>query len=340
MLENIYGNIKTRERLSNALANRTLSHAYILRGVQGSGKHTLALSVSAALNCDGGTTGAVPCMRCMNCKRIFNGQFTDLKVLSLQSGKASIGVDEVRLIREDMFLSASESNYKVYIFEDADKLTTQAQNALLKVLEEPISGVVIFLFCESADRLLTTIRSRAPMITMEYFSPEEIDAYLTRNYEIARVAKMQNPVGYERALYRADGAIGRALSLLDEEKMREMESDYEDVRSLVLSFSARTPYAKMLEEISSVPTRRAEFMLLMEDVLCALSDLIALKKCENVPPRFFPDKEACETVADEFTVARLFYIYDLILESIEKANQNANMTALTALLIAKLKHNS
>lgn len=335
----LYKNEKTRERLSNALRSRTLSHAYILNGKKGSGKHTLALSVTAALNCESGDGTSLPCMRCTTCQRIFKGQFTDLKVLSLQGAKASIGVDEVRLMREDMFLSASESEYKAYIFEDADKLTVQAQNALLKVLEEPINKTIVFLLCESPDKLLTTIRSRAPMITMEYLSTDNIDLYLIEKSEAAGAQKLSDPDGYREVLMHADGAIGAALDALNPEKMRELRRTYEEVKELILSFSARTPYATMLSVVSTLPSKRQEFTELMDEVLLALRDLITCKRCESIVPLFFASAEDMERVADEFNISRLLFIFDLITDAVQKASQNANMTAITSLLAAKLKHN-
>ena len=331
-LSNIYGNEKTKERLSSVIRGRTLSHAYILCGEKGSGRHTLALSVVASLNCEMQGSKPVPCMKCNTCRRIFAGQFTDVKVLSMQGAKSSIGVDEVRVIREDMFLSATESAYKAYIFEDADKLTVQAQNALLKVLEEPLNNVIIFLLCERRDKLLITIRSRAPMITMDYLPVEVIDKYLMAHSEEARVRRAKDADGYADALRRADGRIGRALLLLNEESMEAYRTMHDEVCSLLTAFSPHTPYATLLSEVSSLPKSRGDFVEMMEEVLRGLRDLIAYKKCENFTPLFFSGKEECESIGARFTLPRLIEVYELILTSIEKVLGNANMTVVTSLL--------
>ena len=331
-LSNVYGNAKTKKRLSTVIRDHTLSHAYILCGEKGSGRHTLALSVVAALNCESKDGANVPCLRCMTCRRIFSGQFTDVKVLSVQGAKSTIGVDEVRVIREDMFLSASESAYKVYIFEDADKLTVQAQNALLKVLEEPINRVLIFLLCERRDKLLTTIRSRAPMIQMDYLAPEEIDRYLMENCEMARERKAHDLTAYNEITRRAEGCIGRALQLMSEESVRQREAMHNDVLSLLLAFSPNTPYATLLSEVSSLPKGRADFIEMMEEMLRGLRDLIAYKKCEDFSLLFFKDKAECEQACVKFTLPKLIEVYTMILKSIEQASANANMTVVTSLL--------
>ena len=328
----VCGNEKTKTRLSSVIRNRTLSHAYILCGEKGSGRHTLALSIVASLNCERRDEVIVPCMKCTTCRRIFSMQFTDVKVLSMQGAKSTIGVDEVRVIREDMFLSASESEYKVYIFEDADKLTVQAQNALLKVLEEPINNVLIFLLCERRDKLLTTIRSRAPMITMEYLSTALIDKYLEENSEEGRTLKRRDAEGYREVLRHADGSIGRALSMLNADSIREYQTMHEEVRSLLLAFSPHTPYATLLSEVSSLPKNRADFIEVMEEVIRALRDAIASKRAENITLLFFKDKEECEEVSRHFTLTRLLQVYDLVTRAIEQASANANMTVVTSLL--------
>ena len=178
------------------------------------------------------------------------------------------------------------------------------------------------------------------MITMEYLSTDAIDHYLMDNNEAARTLKLGDPDGYREVLMHADGAIGAAARALSPERMRELRRTYEDVKDLVLSFGARTPYANMLSEMSSLPSKRQEFTELMNEVLLALRDLITYKRCESVQPLFFLDATDLERIAGEFTLTRLLFIFDLITDAVQKAAQNANMTALTSLLAAKLKHNS
>ena len=219
--ERIYKNRDTVDRLVRQIREKTLPHAYRIHGPCGAGKRTLAIEMAAALNCEGdGRT--LPCGRCNTCRRVRAGQFTDLKTLALASDKSTIGVEEVRTLREDMFLTATESEYKIYIFSDADKLTPQAQNALLKVLEEPPERVLILLLSENADRLLGTIKSRAPAVRMERLSPEELDAYLRDNSMEATSLLRRDEARYRELLYSADGVIGRALELLDEKKLKEI----------------------------------------------------------------------------------------------------------------------
>ena len=133
----IFGNDNTKLRLSDAVLHRSIPHALLITGPKGSGKHTLARELAAAVLCDNKEDSdyPLPCGECRTCRRIHSGNFPDVATLGRESGKATIGVEELRTFREDMFLSSTEADAKIYIIEDADLMTPAAQNALLKVLE-------------------------------------------------------------------------------------------------------------------------------------------------------------------------------------------------------------
>ena len=120
---NLFGNERTKERLGAAIDSNTLPHAFLISGPDGSGKRTLANEICAALNCEkkGDPSATLPCNRCNTCRRIAEGKFTDIKVLARAKEKMTVGVEEVRLFRADMFLSSTESPYKLYVIEDAER---------------------------------------------------------------------------------------------------------------------------------------------------------------------------------------------------------------------------
>ena len=147
----LFGNEPLKTRLGGAIRRGTAAHAFLISGPEGSGKMTLAKEMAAAFNCEkrGDGISPLPCHSCNTCRRIFEDGFTDVKTLSKPKDKATIGVGEIRYFREDMFLSATESDYKIYVIDDAERMTPNAQNALLKVLEEPPNNVVIILLTAS-----------------------------------------------------------------------------------------------------------------------------------------------------------------------------------------------
>ena len=142
------GNEALRLRLARDVREKTLSHAYLLEGARGSGKHMLALRIAMALACEHREehSSPLPCMHCASCKKILDGNSPDVIWLRRED-KATVGVEGVRRIRSDVYVAPHELDAKIYIIEDAHLMTTQAQNALLLTLEEPPSYVLFLLLC-------------------------------------------------------------------------------------------------------------------------------------------------------------------------------------------------
>lgn len=328
----LYGNEAVKKRLGGAIRSGTLPHAFLVSGPDGSGKTTLALEIAAALNCERRDGATLPCHTCNTCRRIKEGSFIDVKRLEKPKDKMTIGVGEVRVFREDMFLSATESEYKVYIIDDADKMTPNAQNALLKVLEEPPSNVVIFMLTESDDAILTTIKSRAQYVAMERFDEDGLIAYLKE-----RGAHLtQSDDALRELMMCADGRIGRAIELTSggAEEAREAR----DVTvSFVNALKQSTPYSTLYTTIRALPTKKDELKEALENITDALRDLILIKHDAGAPLVFYPVREEAKQIASTLTSRRLLKVYDIISESLDDLARNANVSAMTTALGAKIK---
>jgi len=133
--ENIIGNDSLKTLIASHIRNKTLSHAYIIEGPKNSGKKLLAKEISKALCCEAAGI-SLPCGQCRSCKRIDAGYNTDIFTLS-RGEKATIAVDDVRGMTDTLGYYPDDGETKVYIIDEADRMTTQAQNALLLSLEEP-----------------------------------------------------------------------------------------------------------------------------------------------------------------------------------------------------------
>ncbi len=335
----IYGNENTKKRLANAVLTDTLAHAFIIDGPDGSGKRTLALEISAALSCENKSNEAhpLPCKRCNTCRRIFEGSYTDVKVLSRQKGKATIGVDAVKDFKEDMFLSSTESEYKIYIIEDAESLTPQSQNALLTVMEEPPSNVVIFLLSASSDKILSTIKSRAQYIAMECFSRDKIEEYLKKHAPSANVLLASGGVALSSVLIKANGSIGKALSLLDPKGAKEAEEEHLLIKRVVGALDSRSSYAVLYTALGDLPESRTELALALESVLSAIGDMIKAKNASSFAPVFFDTYEDAITSANSFSQDRLFKIFELITSFREYITKNAATASVLSALASKIK---
>jgi len=145
--------------LKKAVTNDSLGHAYIIEGESGAGKKTLADYFAALAVCANGTA----CGKCRQCAQTEAGVNPDITVVSAE-GKTSVSVDTVRELISTVAYHAVHGGRRVYIIQDADLMTPQAQNALLKVIEEPPAGVVFLLLCKQKSQMLRTITSRTQVL--------------------------------------------------------------------------------------------------------------------------------------------------------------------------------
>ncbi len=334
IFKKLFGNDSAKSRIGSAILADRLNHALLICGPHGSGKTTLALEISAALNCENKRSEAhpLPCGACNRCRRIYSGSFTDITILKKDPSKATIGVDELRKIREEMYLSAIESTYKVYIIKDADKMTVNAQNALLKVLEEPPSGVIIMLLCEEIDKMLITIRSRAQRITMQKFSPEEMLSYITKSR-----GALSDHERLRDDIMSAEGRIGRAIEII--ESPEAVEGSRRATLDIIEAMLPSAPYSTLFSALSALSQKRFELGEELEALALAIADLIKLKYSESAPLSFFSNRDEAILLASKMATKKLACIYDSVKEAIDENSKNANISALITNLGARIKLN-
>lgn len=337
MLSGLLGNEKRRQILTHALRTDTLSHAYLLLGPDGVGRHTLAYELAAAVNCErrGDEGQALPCRTCSVCRRIFSGQHPDLHVLRPAEDRTLIGVDEVRALREDMFLSATEAAVKVYIIEEAEAMTAQAQNALLKVLEEPPVRVLLFLLTSSLDSLLTTVKSRTVCIRMERLSDELLLGALRKKADEEGLHVTDSTL--QMAVRHSEGVLGRALALIQPARAEAEEKEREQIVHLFTALAAKASYTALHAALSELGTKRAELSEAVDRMTEAVRDLLAIKMDEGAPLLFFISRERAEELARGFTVRALCGMADALTTARDKLDKNANMTLLVSELAQDMK---
>lgn len=213
--QEIWGNGALVEHLRVAAAGGRISHAYLFTGGAGAGKRLLANTFAKALQCEG--QGGRPCCACASCAVFDSGNHPD--VIYVRTEKKSIGVDEIReQVLETVDLKPYRFACKIYIIEKADTMTVQAQNALLKTLEEPPAYARFLLLAERAEAFLPTILSRVVLMKLRPLPEKEIAAYLREKAHVP-----EEECG-SCAAY-AQGRIGRALELLQDEDFRRMRED-------------------------------------------------------------------------------------------------------------------
>ncbi len=284
-LNEFYGNERQKAYFSSLIAENKLSHAYILEAPLGSGKKTFAALLAAALAYSSESDAQDE----KKCKRILEGNSPDVRILKREDGKRTIGVEAVRDFCSSAYLTPSELNFKMYIFDEADCLTPQAQNALLKIIEEPPSGVYMFLLAEHALSLLSTVRSRAQKIALDLFSPEELRFYVQKRMPGA----VQDEEKLSFAVHMAGGSIGRLQRLLTEHDMEY--AAYGTVRKIVecqISKNRGVSYFDFLKLITAFVSNRDALDALTKYLLSAYGDLVRIKHTEEVALSFFRKEEA------------------------------------------------
>ena len=159
-LSALAGNSRIKEQLSQR--ERGLSHAYIISGPAGSGRHTLARLLAAAMLCT--SRGEKPCGTCAHCVKAAKGLHPDVSVITGPAEGKPITVDQVRALRADAYIRPNEGARKVYLLEG--EMNASAQNALLKLLEDGPSYAAFLLIAGSAGSLLQTVRSRCEELAL------------------------------------------------------------------------------------------------------------------------------------------------------------------------------
>ncbi|MDE7299609.1 MAG: AAA family ATPase, partial [Lachnospiraceae bacterium] len=155
--KDVIGRENVTEHLKNAIRLNKVSHAYIFCGEDGIGKNFIADIFAAALQCN--EYSGEPCCQCKSCRQAEGGNHPD--IIRVLHEKATLGVDDIRTqLNNDIAVKPYSGRYKIYIIDEAEKMTEAAQNALLKTIEEPPEYAVILLLTNNIDAFLPTILSR------------------------------------------------------------------------------------------------------------------------------------------------------------------------------------
>lgn len=327
----LIGSEELRARLARDIREHQLSHAYILEGGVGYGKRTLATAVCAALACDKQMPG-LPCTSCRGCQKVFEGKCPDVIRIRRQADKASIGVDDVRFIRSDVLIPPNDLDTKIYVIEEADLMTQEAQSALLLTLEEPPSYVLFLLLCQRATSLLETIRSRVPVLRLLPVPSPMIDRHLTDTAPSFRALSREQR---DELLLLADGSVGRAIALLEEKERKPLLERREIAGDYLRAVLGGRDLALLESVLSRLENAKRDALVLqLEDIEAALRDLILLKRSERAPLRFYSDRSLAEELCERVSLSSLLALFDEVEGARAQLLRNANARlVLTSLLL-------
>jgi len=328
-------------RLYKDITDGSLAHAYIIEGSRGSGRHTLAKNIIAALACTGDPS-TLPCGQCKSCIEIFEDKCPDVMTLKKEKDRSGLGIDAVRELKGSILSVPNNLEVKAYILDDTDTMTVQAQNALLLTLEEPPKNVYFFIICENSRSLLETIRSRAAILRTDRLSNVEISDYLLGATapksisEATRTLKRSAPHEFDLLLLYADGSIGRAIELLspkEREPIKELRLLADRFISSLITGGGSVHPILLFSEFSD---KRDKLLLQLERIKDALRDLILLKKSENVPLKYYVDRDSALEISDRLSEKRLFAVIEAADSATDSLSRNANVRLTLTEMLSSL----
>lgn len=325
--QDILGHEQIIEHLQNAIKTDKVSHAYILDGPDMSGKKMIADAFSMTLQCE--KKGTEPCMECHSCKQALGKNQPD--IIYLQHEKPNtISVDDIRSqINNDIGVKPYSSPYKVYIVDEAEKMNVQAQNALLKTIEEPPAYAVILLLTNNAEIFLPTILSRCVRLSLKAVPDEKIKAYLMENYEVPDY-KADVCVAF------AQGNVGKAIELAESE-------DFNEIKNSALQLIKRLDdieLYEMTEAVKQISNYKLKINDYFDLIMIWYRDVLLYKATADVNKLIF--KEEVYEIKKEASRSSYGGIEN-ILEALEKAkirlNANVNFDLVIELLLLTIKEN-
>lgn len=338
--KDILGHEQIIEHLQNAITMDKVSHAYIINGPDKSGKMMLAEAFAQALQCEnldekiaaaqGGHSEEIePCMECHSCKQAMGKNQPDIVYVRHEKPN-TISVDDIRAqVNNDIVIKPYSSKHKIYIIDDAEKMNVQAQNALLKTIEEPPAYAILILLTTNADTFLPTILSRCVTLNVKVVPDEMIKKFLMSKYQ---VPDYQADV----CVAFAQGNVGKAIQLASSE-------DFNELKASALQLIKRLDDIE-LYEMGEAVKQIGEYKLEINDyfdlMMIWYRDVLLFKATKDVNGLIFKDEVYdIKRQAEKSSYNGI----ETILEALHKAqirlNANVNFDLVIELLLLTIKEN-
>jgi len=320
----LIGNDRIKTLLRRAVADGRIGQSLLMAGPQGVGKHSFAIALAQALNCERVTEGE-PCGDCVPCRKISRGEHADVRTILRESQDPSvkkdsrsqfIKIEQTRTLAEQSQFRPYEGRRRVFIIDDAEWLHPNAANSLLKTLEEPPDTSLLILITPKPFSLLDTIRSRCLLLSFAPLNAAQIEQHLRTIKTIAS----------DEARLRAQlagGSIGRAIEL--------NIAEYREMRNVLLEIIETAAVSRdsiRLLNASEYLGRKLDkdvFERHLNALMVLLRDLFHLKLCRSNESLINEDvAERLERIAEALTVEQINAWTDGIAEVFRGLPRNVN----------------
>lgn len=325
--EDIIGHEQIIEHLQNAIELKKVSHAYIINGEKGAGKILIADAFALTLQCE--KQERIPCLKCHACKQALSGNHPDIIHVTHEK-PGTISVEEIRTqLNNDILIKPYSGPKKIYIIDEADKLTVQAQNALLKTIEEPPEYGVVILLTNNADGLLPTILSRCVVLNIKPVKDSVLKRYLMERLKVPDY-KADLSIAFAR------GNVGKAVALASSENFDMIKKDALDMLKYLEDME--------IHEVVAWVKKTADYKLEINDFLDILTvwfrDVLLFKATKDVNMLIFKDQiQEIKKKADRSSYSGLEEIVNAIEKAKVRLNANVNFDLTIELMLLAIKEN-
>ncbi len=306
----IIGQARAVEMLKDAAARGKLPHALLFTGIDGIGKRTAGILLAMRLNCEEpADPAAQPCGRCRACVKIRSGVHPDVRLVTPINNR--IRIDRIRDLIASCVFRPAEGRARVVVMSDADRMNTEASNALLKLLEEPPVGTHLILTATESENLLPTVVSRCREIRFSPLSPEVLSETL-----LPRTGVDQRRA--ETLARLSGGSYGKALSMAGDHRLAWRKRLFTE-----LTTASANPIPRLFSLAERLSREKNALADLLEMLVVCFRDVAVFPRA--------PDRlvnvdlaESIETAAHRFTPAESARIADEIQRAIGAIEKNAN----------------
>lgn len=325
--KDIIGQEQIKEHLQNAVTTKKISHAYIINGEKSSGKEFIAKIFAMALQCEKG--GSNPCQECHSCKQALSGNQPDI-IRVIHEKPGTISVDDIRAqVNNDVGIKPYSSPYKIYIINEAEKMTSQAQNAILKTLEEPPAYVVILLLTANVNALLPTILSRCVVLNMKPVADEQVRKFLMEYSQVPD--------------YKADVCVAFARGNIGKAKLLASSEDFENVKAEALSLLKYIRDMEMYEIIAAIK-KISDYKLEVNDYLDIIAiwyrDVLLFKATNDVNHLVFKEEISnIRKVAQRSSYEGIESVIEALDKAKHRLDANVNFDLTMELLMLTIREN-
>lgn len=320
----ILGHESIKQHLLNAVNTGKPSHAYIFNGEEGSGRKTVADCFAKALVCEG--EGEKPCGKCLACMQAESRNHPD--IIRVTHDKSRIGVDDIRhSLLDDVIIKPFSSKYKIYIVDEAERMTEQAQNALLKTLEEPPQYVVIILITTNTGAFLQTILSRCVTLQFKPLDTKVITEYLEEK---------ENLPDYFAKLCAAfsGGSLGLALKFAKNSEFEQIKNETLELMRGIDSLSID----RVMDMVALLSQKRNDINVYLDLMHLWFRDVLMFKATQDANRLvFLDDLMTVKRQASKYGFESLGRILDGFYTVQDRLNANVNFDMAIELLFLNMR---